>query len=76
VIDRVLVVDVPEEIQLQRTIRRDQTSKEHVTAIISSQSPRADRLRVADDIIDNSGNIDFLTKQVTNLHHKYLGLSK
>lgn len=72
---RILVVDVPEEIQLERTVSRDSNSAEQVKAIIASQIDRASRLSKADDIITNTGSPDDLTEKVNQLHEKYLALA-
>ncbi|MFP3458301.1 dephospho-CoA kinase, partial [Psychrobacter sp. SIMBA_152] len=69
---RVLVVDVPEELQLQRTIQRDESPKEEVEAIMKAQLSREARLRKADDILNNEGSIDELRQQVNQLHQRYL----
>ncbi|MBL4857482.1 MAG: dephospho-CoA kinase [Idiomarina sp.] len=69
---RVLVVDVPEELQLQRTIQRDESPKEEVEAIMKAQLSRKARLRKADDILNNEGSIDQLRRQVNQLHQRYL----
>jgi dephospho-CoA kinase len=70
-VDRVLVVDVPEEVQVARVRTRGLTEDE-VRAIMRSQVPRAERLAAADDVIDNAGSLDALRKQVGALHKKYL----
>ncbi|MGM7448673.1 dephospho-CoA kinase [Idiomarina sp. ST20R2A10] len=69
---RVLVVDVSEELQLQRTIQRDESPKEEVEAIMKAQLSRETRLRKADDILNNEGSIDELRRQVNQLHQRYL----
>jgi len=69
---RVLVVDVPEELQLQRTIQRDESPKEEVEAIMKAQLSRKARLRKADDILNNESSIDQLRRQVNQLHQRYL----
>jgi len=69
---RVLVVDVPETKQLQRTIQRDNSSKEEVEAIMKAQLSRAERLQKADDILNNNGTIESLQQQVNQLHQRYL----
>jgi dephospho-CoA kinase len=74
-VDRVVIVDVDEQIQLQRTLLRDKTNEQQIRAIMSAQATRPQRLAVADDIIDNNGQADDLTKQVTQLHKKYLQLA-
>lgn len=73
-VQRVLVVDCPEEIQIERVRARSQLSAEQVRAIIASQVPRAARLAAADDVIDNSGTIAALRKRVAELHARYLDL--
>lgn len=70
-IDRVLVVDCSESLQLNRAIERDQSSPEVVKKIIDSQLPRAKRLALADDIIVNEGPIESLKEKVLALHEKY-----
>ena len=74
--DRILVIDVPEAIQIQRTIERDQQDPDLIRRIIASQTPRAELLEIADDIIDNSGDLPALTAAVNKLHQRYLSLSK
>jgi dephospho-CoA kinase len=71
-VDRVLVVDCPEETQLQRVRARSGLSADEVRAIMRSQASRAERLAAADDVIDNSGPREALRKQVAALHQKYL----
>lgn len=73
--DRVLVVDVPEQIQLQRTLARDNVSEQQVSAIMASQLSRQARLEQADDIIINEGTTAELQQQVTTLHQQYLKLA-
>jgi dephospho-CoA kinase len=71
-VDRVLVVDCPEEVQVARVRARSALPEAQVRAIMASQATRADRLAAADDVIDNSGSLDALRKQVAALHRKYL----
>jgi len=71
-VDRVLVVDCPEEVQVARVRARSALPEAQVRAIMASQVTRADRLAAADDVIDNSGSLDALRKQVAALHRKYL----
>jgi dephospho-CoA kinase len=75
-VQRVLVVDCPEEIQLARVQARSKLGAEQVRAIIASQVPRAERLAAADDVIDNSGTIAALRKQVAELHARYVALAR
>ena len=71
-VDRVLVVDCPEETQVARARARSGLSEDEVRAIMRGQSSRAGRLAAADDVIDNSGTRDALRNQVAALHKKYL----
>jgi dephospho-CoA kinase len=71
-VDRVLVVDAPEETQIERVRARSRLSADEVRAIMRGQISRADRLAAADDVIDNRGSRDALRKQVGALHRKYL----
>ncbi|MHB9800977.1 dephospho-CoA kinase [Pseudomonas sp. MT3] len=71
---RVLVVDTPEHLQLERTMRRDKVSEEQVRAILKAQAVREDRLRHADDVLLNDGDLAHLHQQVERLHQFYLGL--
>lgn len=77
--DRILVVDVSPEIQLQRASMRD-NNPELIQRIINSQISRTERLAAADDIINNEGklpqNLPHLQQQVTELHQKYLYLAQ
>ncbi|CAB0151004.1 Dephospho-CoA kinase [Pseudidiomarina piscicola] len=70
--DRVLVVDVTEATQRQRTQARDQVSAAQVEQIIAAQASRAERLAAADDVIDNNGAVSQLPAQVEKLHQQYL----
>ncbi len=71
-IDRIVVLDVPESLQIERASRRDQSRKDEITKIINSQINRQDRLNAADDIIVNDKDLSFLRKQVESLHLKFL----
>ena len=73
--DRVLIIDVPTEVQIERTMSRDNVSKEQVTAILKSQASREQRLAVADDVIKNHTKNQELLPQITDLHQKYLAIS-
>lgn len=78
--DRILVVDVLPEIQLERAVERDQSRREIIKGIMASQVSRAERLAVADDVIENSlplsENLPQLKAQVAQLHQHYLALAK
>ena len=70
-VDRVLVVDAPEALQLER-VRARGLSEEAARSIMRSQVSRADRVAAAHDVIDNSGSLEALRTQVGALHEKYL----
>lgn len=69
--DRVLVVDCPEDLQLQRVMARDQTDAASAQAILAAQASRAARLAIADDVIVNDGDRSALETQVETLHRRY-----
>jgi dephospho-CoA kinase len=71
-VDRVLVVDCPEETQVARVRARAGLSENEVHAIMRTQATRAERVAAADDVIDNGGSREALRKQVGALHQKYL----
>lgn len=73
--DRILVVDVPRETQIERTIRRDGVSREHAEHILAAQATREQRLAAADDVIENMGSADAVASHVARLHDKYLMLA-
>ena len=72
--NRVLVVDVPESLQVQRAMRRDQSSEAQIRAILSAQASREDRLRHADDVLVNDRDLAWLEAEVYRLHDFYLTL--
>lgn len=71
---RILVVDAPEHLQIQRTMLRDQTTAEQVQAILKAQAIREERLRHADDVLLNDRDLDWLRSEVERLHTFYLTL--
>ena len=75
-VDRILVVDIPEELQIDRASARDITDKAEIIKIINSQEKRTKRLEVADEIIKNDGNKHELKEQVAGLHKIYLKLAE
>jgi len=75
-VDRVLVVDVDESLQLQRVMARDGSSLEQARAILASQASRAARLAAADDVLLNSGTVTDVRQAVDRLHQKYLRLAE
>jgi dephospho-CoA kinase len=74
-VDRVLVIDCEETQQIARVSVRDQCTADEVQAIIATQASRESRLKAADDVILNIGNIDDLTHEVARLHRRYLALA-
>lgn len=75
-VDRVLVVDCPEPVQLERVHQRSGLPEDEITRIMGSQIPRTERLSRADDVIDNQGDPDALPPQVERLHRAYLALAE
>ncbi|QCI23222.1 dephospho-CoA kinase [Buchnera aphidicola] len=74
--NRILLVDIPIQKQVERTIKRDKINAIQAKLIISSQVTRLERLLIAHDIINNTRNISFLKKNVTMLNKYYMKLSK
>lgn len=74
-VDRVLVIDIPEATQVSRVAARDSLAREEILAIIDAQTSRHTRLAAADDVIENSGGLDVLESRVHRLHEKYLGIA-
>ncbi|MEQ1662621.1 MAG: dephospho-CoA kinase [Thiobacillus sp.] len=70
-LDRVLVVDCPESLQVERTIARSGLTRSEVEAVMAAQASRAARLAAADDVIDNSGDRAALVGQVAHLYDRY-----
>ena len=71
-VDVIVVVDVPEELQLARTMERDDNDAALVRRIMAAQLPRAERLEGADIVIDNSGTLADLDERVAELHAEFL----
>lgn len=71
-VDRVLVVDAPEDVQISRLMARDRVSEEQARASLRAQAQRSARLAMADDVVTNTGRIEDLVAQVDALHAKYL----
>jgi dephospho-CoA kinase len=71
-LQRVLVVDCEESAQVRRAAARSGLSAQEVRAIMAAQLARAERLKRADDVLDNSGDIEALRRQVEQLHARYL----
>ena len=69
-VDRILVIDIVEDTQLQRTLARDNSAETTIKAIINSQIPREQRLEAADDVVDNSGKLETTEQEILRLHKK------
>lgn len=76
VADRILVVDLPESLQVARVMARGDLSAEEVRPILASQARRETRLQGADDLIDNSGILEDLMARTADLHRRYLRLAQ
>ena len=74
-VDRIAVVDVPETVQIQRLMARDGIDETLAARILASQAPRAARLALADDVIDNTGPEAALDAQIAALHQRYLAFA-
>ena len=74
--DRILVVDCPESIQIERTMARSGLSRPDAERIVAAQATRAARLAVADDVISNDSGLDILAAAAKQLHQQYLALAQ
>jgi dephospho-CoA kinase len=75
-VNRILVVDTSEEVQMQRAMNRDNNNPELIKAIMNSQMSRQERCASANDIIQNHGDISELSTQVEKYHQLYLELAQ
>ncbi|NCF51462.1 dephospho-CoA kinase [Gammaproteobacteria bacterium] len=74
--DRILVVDCDESLQIQRLVARDAESDEQAQRMLAAQASRESRLAIADDVIDNDTSLEATRSQVDALHEMYLQLAK
>ena len=74
-VDRVLVVDVPEAEQVRRVVTRDGVAEEQARRILDAQASRRQRLARADDVLENVGDLGLLDRQVADLHDRYLAMA-
>ena len=74
-VQRVLVVDCDEELQVARAMRRGGLAEQQARAILASQATREQRLGAADDVITNTGGLAELAEQVRQLHARYLAMA-
>ncbi len=75
-VDRILIVDCPTEVQIRRVMERDDLTRAQVEAIMRTQATRDERLRVSDEVIENSGEFEDLEIQVQILHAKYMAIAE
>ncbi len=75
-VDRILVVDAPESIQLDRLMRRDGIDEALARRMIERQASRTERLTIAHDVIENSGDETELDRAVADRHTRYLALAE
>jgi dephospho-CoA kinase len=74
-VDRVLVIDAPREVQIERLVARDGIDLALAESMLAAQATREQRLAIADDVIDNSNAIESLDAKIDSLHHRYLALA-
>ena len=74
-LNRVLVIDCPEDLQIARVMARSGLTRNEVKAILATQASRAERLAIADDVIINTASSEALQEQVAVLHRRYLALA-
>lgn len=71
-VDRVIVVDVPVDVQLERTMARDDNARDQVQRIIDAQIPREQRLQKADEVVDNNRPVTEVERRVDELHKQFM----
>lgn len=74
-VDRILVIDAPAELQVQRTMERDHVPEGQVAAIMKAQMERTKRLDQADDVVENHGSLQAFHEQLAGLHQRYLRMA-
>ena len=75
-VDHILVVDCPPEVQIARVMQRDALSRPEAEAILGAQIDRATRRNAADDVIDNGGALEATRAQVVVLHERYSAMGR
>jgi len=75
-LDRVVVVDCDEDLQIRRLQARDGSTVEQARAILNAQASRAERLKAAHDVLKNDGDVSAVRDQVATLHARYLELAQ
>ena len=71
-IDRILVIETPTDMQIKRATERDQSSADLIKTMNNAQAKSDERLKIANDVLENKNDIDSLKKQVVELHKQYL----
>ena len=74
--DRILVIDVSKEVQILRVRKRDRISADDIEAIMTSQMPRMQKLKLANDVVENTGSIEKFKLKIECLHKNYLTLAE
>ena len=74
-VDKVLLVDTPRALQLERAMKRDNASMDDIERILDIQASREERLAIADDVVVNDGGLAELQDQAEQLHHTYIALA-
>ncbi|HSH53866.1 MAG TPA: dephospho-CoA kinase [Methylotenera sp.] len=72
IVDKAIVVDCDEQLQIQRAMARSQLSEAQVKAIMDAQVSRVTRLSLADEVIENNGSLAELTKKISEIHEKLI----
>lgn len=75
-VSRILVVDCSEQTQIARVMQRNALSNAQVQVIMQNQARRADRLAIADDVVNNDGDHALLHQQIRTLHQTYLAMAR
>lgn len=75
-VDHILLVDCPEDMQIERVKHRDNRDEQQIKDILHAQSSRQARLSTADDVIENRGDISELDAKIELLHQKFLSMSQ
>jgi dephospho-CoA kinase len=71
-INRILLIDCDEKTQIERVTKRSQLPTSEIKKIIRTQTPRKQQLKLAHDVIENSGNVENLREKILEIHQKYL----
>ena len=71
-INRILLIDCDEKVQIARVKQRSHLTEADIKAIILTQTPRDERLKLADDVIENNKNIEKLRENIIKIHNKYI----